>query len=218
MKGAQQLYYFVSKNQSMEIKILLPLFHFSNSTLFSQKDQLVFWYWYNYPAKFKESKFGIQGDIQYRNNTFIDDLEQLLLKSELTYNPKNTYVMVTLGFANITTVVFGESNDDTNKNRIYQEVLLPQKVSTRIYLTHRFRYNQRFVEKQDFRTRYRYNLLMKLAVNKTTLSKNAIYLAPNNELFINVKKNNGSNRRETVFDRNRFYLGLGYRKTDKIKV
>jgi hypothetical protein len=202
----------------MKIKILLILFLFSSSNLFSQEDQLGSWYMYFYTAKFKESKFGIQGDIQYRNNNFIGDLEQLLLRSGLTYNPKNTNVTLTLGVANITTGVFGDSNETNNENRIYQEVLLPQKVGTRIYLTHRFRYEQRFVENQDFRTRYRYNLFLNIPVNKTTLSKNAVYVAFYNELFINGEKNIGSNRRVTVFDRNRFYMGLGYGITDKIKV
>ncbi|MFT6749220.1 MAG: hypothetical protein ACJAQ1_001155, partial [Flavobacterium sp.] len=50
------------------------------------------------------------------------------------------------------------------------------------------------------------------------LSKNAVYVAFYNELFINGEKNIGSNRRVTVFDRNRFYMGLGYGITDKIKV
>jgi hypothetical protein len=202
----------------MKIKILLILFLFSSSNLFSQEDHLGSWYMYFYTAKFKESKFGIQGDIQYRNNNFIGDLEQLLLRSGLTYNPKNTNVTLTLGVANITTGVFGDSNETNNENRIYQEVLLPQKVGTRIYLTHRFRYEQRFVENQDFRTRYRYNLFLNIPVNKTTLSKNAVYVAFYNELFINGEKNIGSNRRVTVFDRNRFYMGLGYGITDKIKV
>ncbi|MFT7352560.1 MAG: hypothetical protein ACI9XR_002347 [Flavobacterium sp.] len=202
----------------MKIKILLILFLFSSSNLFSQEDQLGSWYMYFYTAKFKESKFGIQGDIQYRNNNFIGDLEQLLLRSGLTYNPKNTNVTLTLGVANITTGVFGDSNETTNENRIYQEVLLPQKVGTRIYLTHRIRYEQRFVENQDFRTRYRYNLFLNIPVNKTTLSKNAVYVAFYNELFINGEKNIGSNRRVTVFDRNRFYMGLGYGITDKIRV
>jgi hypothetical protein len=202
----------------MKIKILLLFFLFSSSNLFSQEDQLGSWYMYFYTSKFKESKFGLQGDVQYRNNNFIGDLEQLLLRSGLTYSPKNTNITLTLGVANITTGVFGDSNETTNENRIYQEVLLPQKVGERIYLTHRFRYEQRFIENQDFRTRYRYNIFMNIPVNKTTLSKNAVYVAFYNELFINGEKNIGSNRRVTVFDRNRFYMGLGYSITDKLRV
>lgn len=202
----------------MKIKLLLIALLFSCNNLFSQEDQLGSWYMYFYTTKFKESKFGIQGDIQYRNNNIIGDLEQLLLRTGLTYNPKNTNVTLTLGVANITTGVFGDSNETSNENRIYQEALLPQKVGERIYLTHRFRYEQRFVENQDFRTRYRYNIFMNIPINKKTLSKNAVYVAFYNELFINGEKNIGNNRRVNVFDRNRFYTGLGYGITDKLRV
>ena len=202
----------------MKIKLTLLFFICSLTTTYSQKDQLGAWYMYFYTHKFKESKFGIQGDIQYRNNNIVGDLEQLLLRSGLTYNPKNTNVTLTLGVANITTGVFGDSNETTNENRIYQEVLLPQKVGERIYLTHRFRYEQRFVENQDFRTRYRYNIFMNIPINKKALTKNAIYVAFYNELFINGEKTIGNNRRVNVFDRNRFYSGLGYNITDKLRV
>jgi hypothetical protein len=202
----------------MKIKLTLLFFICSLTTIHSQEDQLGAWYMYFYTHKFKESKFGIQGDIQYRNNNIVGDLEQLLLRSGLTYNPKNTNVTLTLGVANITTGVFGDSNETTNENRIYQEVLLPQKVGERIYLTHRFRYEQRFVENQDFRTRYRYNIFMNIPINKKALTKNAIFVAFYNELFINGEKNIGNNRRVNVFDRNRFYSGLGYNITDKLRV
>lgn len=176
------------------------------------------WYMYFYNTKFKKSQFGIQGDFQYRNFNFGSDLEQLLLRSGVTYNPKNTNITLTLGFSNITTGVIGESNETTVENRIYQEALLPQKIGNRVYLTHRFRYEQRFVENQDFRTRYRYNIFMNIPLNKKDLSKNAIYSAFYNELFINGEKNVGNNRNVSIFDRNRLYLGLGYSLTNKIRV
>ena len=202
----------------MKFKIIAIALLFSCNSLFSQEDQLGSWYMYFYSAKLKESKFGLQGDVQYRNNNIVGDLEQLLLRSGLTYNPRNTNVTLTLGIANITTGVFGDSNETTNENRIYQEVLIPQKIGERIYLSHRFRYEQRFVENQDFRTRYRYNIFMNIPINKKKLTKNAIYIAFYNELFLNGQKNIGNNRRVNVFDRNRFYMGLGYAFTDKLRV
>ena len=45
------------------------------------------WYMYFYNAKFGESPWGIQGDVQYRNWNVIGDLEQLLLRSGVTYQP-----------------------------------------------------------------------------------------------------------------------------------
>ena len=168
------------------------------------------WYMYFFNHQFKESSFGIQGDVQYRNWNLAGDLEQLLLRTGATYTPKDTKVLLTLGYANITTGEFGDGNDTVNESRIYQEVLLPQKVGGRIFLTHRFRYEQRFVEDQDFRTRYRYNLFFNLAVNKKSLEKKAFYIALYNELFINGQEDIGDGRTVEFFDRNRIYLGLGY--------
>ncbi|MGB3606314.1 DUF2490 domain-containing protein [Psychroserpens sp.] len=168
------------------------------------------WYMYFFNHQFVDSQFGIQGDAQYRNWNTLGDLEQLLLRAGLTYTPKNTNVLLTFGYANITTGEFGDGTDTSGENRLYQEALLPQKVGHRIYLTHRFRYEQRFVEDQDFRTRYRYNLFMNVPINKPTLEKDAFYAAFYNELFINGQDNIGDDRTVELFDRNRTYLGLGY--------
>jgi len=116
------------------------------------EDQLGAWYMYFFNKKFGDGPFGVQGDIQYRAWDAAGDMEQLLLRGGLTYRPENTNVVFTLGYANITTGAFGDSDATTGESRIYQEALLPQKVGNRFQLTHRFRYEQRFVDNQDFRT------------------------------------------------------------------
>lgn len=168
------------------------------------------WYMYFYDHQFKNSQFGIQGDLQYRNWNFIGDLEQLLIRSGFTYRPKETNVKLTLGYAHITTGVIGDSDDTSAESRIYQEAFLPQKVGNRLLFAHRFRYEQRFVDGQDFRTRYRYNLFLNVPLNKPTMEKDAFHLALYNELFINGQTDIGDGREVQLFDRNRTYLGLGY--------
>ncbi|WP_223034252.1 DUF2490 domain-containing protein [Hanstruepera marina] len=181
-------------------------------------NQMGAWYMYFFDTKFGEGQFGIQGDIQYRNWNIIGDLEQLLLRSGFTYRPKNTTIKLTLGYAHITSGALGESNDTSSESRIYQEALLPQKIGKRIYLAHRFRYEQRFVENQDFRTRYRYNLFMNIPFSKeASFQKNTIYAALYNELFINGQQDIGDGRTVEFFDRNRTYLGVGYVLNPKIK-
>lgn len=175
------------------------------------------WFMYFYNHQFNESNWGIQGDFQYRDWQGIGDLEQLMLRSGVTYTPKNSGVMFTLGFANITTGAYGDDDNTFNENRIYQEALFSQKLGNRFYVTHRFRYEQRFVENQDFRTRYRYNLFLNVPFNKQDLSPNTVYLALYNELFINGETSIGENREVELFDRNRTYLGLGYVYNPKIR-
>lgn len=168
------------------------------------------WYMYFYKHQFKNSQFGIQGDLQYRNWNTIGDLEQLLIRSGLTFTPKTANVLLTLGYANITTGQFGDSDATVSESRIYQEAFIPQKLGNRLYLAHRFRYEQRFVENQDFRTRYRYNLFLNIPLNQKALIDKTFYLALYNELFINGQTEIGDNNTVELFDRNRTYLGLGY--------
>lgn len=193
-------------------KVIIYLLLVSSTFAFSQVDESKTgaWYMYFFNHQFKDSEFGVQGDIQHRNWNVAGDLEQLLVRTGFTYSPKDANVKFTLGYANITTGVFGDSNDTSGENRIYQEALITQKILSRVFLTHRFRYEQRFVENQDFRTRYRYNLFINIPFNKKTLEKNAIYGAFYNELFINGQEDIGDDRTVELFDRNRTYFGLGY--------
>jgi len=176
------------------------------------------WYMYFFNAQFKESQFGFQGDIQYRNWNVIGDLEQLLLRGGINYQPKGSKARFTLGYGNISTGVMGEETSTTMEHRIYQEALLPHNPLERVFLTHRFRYEQRFVENQDFRTRYRYTLFMNIPLNQSTVAKNAVYIALYNELFINGQREIGSGNTVEIFDRNRTYLGLGYGISDRLRV
>ena len=134
-------------------------------------DQIGAWYMYFYNTTFKESSWGIQGDLQYRNWNLGGDLEQLLIRSGVTFQPKKTQVKFTLGYGNVTTGIIGTSNETSGEHRIYQEALYPVKFGNRIYTNHRFRYEQRFVENQNLRTRYRYNLFINVPLNKKTLEK-----------------------------------------------
>ncbi len=193
---------------------------FIQLSAFAQVDatQTGAWYMYFWNTTLGESPWGFQGDVQYRNWDLGGDLEQLLLRGGLTYKPQGTSVKLTLGYGNITTGEFGDGDETVSESRIYQEALLPQKVGKRFYLTHRFRYEQRFVESQDFRTRFRYNIFLNLPLNQTNLEAGAIYIALYNELFINGENQIGDSRTVQLFDRNRLYTALGYSFAKSLRV
>ncbi len=203
----------------MRLKLFVFVFTMAVSSTFAQVDesQTGAWYMYFYKHQFKESQWGIQGDFQYRDWQGLGDMEQLLLRSGLTFSPKDAGIMFTLGYANITTGQFGENDDTSGESRMYQEALIPQKLGSRFFLTYRFRYEQRFVADQDFRTRYRYSLFLNVPLNKKELAPKAIYAALYNELFINGQTDIGDGREVELFDRNRTYLGLGYVLNPKIR-
>jgi hypothetical protein len=174
-------------------------------------DQLGAWYMYFYNKEFKNSNWGIQGDLQYRDWRGLGDREQLLLRSGVTYSPTDSGIKFTLGYANISSGVYGTNSDAlVTENRIYQEGLFSQTLLKRFLFTHRIRYEQRWVENQDLGTRYRYNLFVNVPFKGTTLSEGVLYAAFYNELFINGERQIGNGRSVSFFDRNRTYLGLGY--------
>jgi hypothetical protein len=176
-----------------------------------EEDQLGAWYMYFYNTSFKNSNWGVQGDFQYRDWRGIGDREQLLLRSGITYEPTDSGVKFTLGYAHISSGVYGTFSDALSiENRMYQEALFSNTLLKRFLITHRFRYEQRWVEDQDFRTRYRYNIFINVPFNNTSLIENTYYLAFYNELFLNGERNIGNGRSVELFDRNRTYLGLGY--------
>ncbi|MEM7551831.1 MAG: DUF2490 domain-containing protein [Bacteroidota bacterium] len=190
--------------------VICLCFNASYAQEIPDEDQLGAWYMYFFNKQFENSRFGIQGDYQFRFWDFGSDLEQILLRTGLTYDPKNADILFTFGYAHITSGTFGESSRTTTENRMYQEALFPQKIGSRILLNHRIRYEQRWVEDQDFRTRYRYNLFINIPVNDTKLDKGVVYAALYNEIFINGQTDIGDGRTVQLFDRNRTYLGAGY--------
>ena len=196
MKFFQKLFFVLLLSQSVYSQI--------------DDDKMGAWYMYFFNTTFNDGPWGVQGDVQYRNWNLGGDLEQLLLRGGLTYQGKDSNIKFTLGYGNITTGNYGDSKDTSSESRIYQEALYPVKFGKRFYTNHRFRYEQRFVEGQDFRTRYRYNLFLNIPLNNEAITPKTYYIALYNELFINGQRDIGDNRSVAFFDRNRFYSGIGY--------
>ena len=220
-QSLRELQEFIKNKNMKKIYLLLSL-TMSSIFMFGQagpdQNKMGAWYMYFYNTTFNESCWGIQGDIQYRNWNTFGDLEQLLIRSGITYQPKNEKIKFTLGYANITTGEYGSSSSTVNENRIYQEAIFPSKFGKRFYLTHRFRFEQRLNENQNLRTRYRYNLFMNVPLNSTEMEKNTLYLALYNELFINGQRDIGNSNSVELFDRNRAYVALGFHIKNNLKV
>jgi hypothetical protein len=194
------------------------LFFSKNGKAQINEDAMGAWYMYFFNTTLNDSPWGVQGDIQYRNWNLAGDLEQLLLRGGITYQPKMTEVKLTLGYGNITTGTYGSETSTNSESRIYQEVLFPVKFGTRLHTNHRLRYEQRFPESQAFRTRYRYNVFINIPLNKLTMDSKTVYLSLYNEIFINGQRNVGDGNFVEVFDRNRLYVALGYLIKKGLKV
>jgi len=193
----------------MKKSILLLAFLSFSTVGFAQEDNdLGAWYIYFGNFRFTESPWAIHGEAQYRNHNTIGDLEQLLLRTGLQYNHKSGNASFLAGYGSITSQAEGDATNSIHENRVYQEVILKQTIG-KVGFMHRFRYEQRWIENQDFRTRFRYAIFVNVPINSLALGeKGSWYVQGYDELFINGEK---LDDKVEYFDRNRLYLGLGYR-------
>jgi hypothetical protein len=182
------------------------------------EDELGAWYTYAWSTRLEERSLGFQGDVQYRNWDGLGDLEQLLIRGGVTLSPQGGRATYTFGAAHITSGAYGSSSATTAERRVYQEALLPAQIGRKVFLTHRFRFEQRWVDGQDFRTRLRYFFGLNVPFNQDTLGDGALYLSFYNELFVNLERGIGGGRRVEHFDRNRAYLALGYSISDDLRL
>jgi hypothetical protein len=192
--------------------ILALLFSFpTNIHAQTDPDEMGAWYLYVFNTRFKkDSLWGVQGDIQHRNFNIIGDLQQLLIRGGITYMPKESPLKLTFGYAHITNGTPGDSKESNVENRFYQETSFPIKLGKGLYSNHRFRYEMRFMENQDFRTRYRYGLFLNIPLNKIVIEPKTLYLSLYDEIFINGQRKISDGKTVPFFGLNRLYGALGY--------
>ena len=154
-------------------------------------------------------KWNIHNEVQYRNYDGIGDLEQLLLRTGVGYNlSQNSNFLLGYGYI-LSENYTGDTEDkfSVNEHRIFQQFTSKQSIG-RVALSHRYRFEQRFVE-DVFKMRFRYFLGLNVPLQNIEKVDNSFYLSAYNEIFLNSKS--------AIFDRNRVYGGLGYKVNSALK-
>ena len=128
----------------------------------------------------------------------------------LGYNLTENNNNILLGYGYILSQNYINDNDKENvhEHRIYQQFITKQRFS-RVYLQHRYRFEQRFIE-DNFRLRLRYFLSINVALNHKEIKDKTLYFSAYNEIFLNTENN--------IYDRDRLYVGLGYRFSKTIRI
>lgn len=164
-------------------------------------------------------KFGLHSEVQFRNYLLSNTVEQLLLRTGLNYylGPKS---MLTAGYAYVFTEPSAKNvvGFTTSENRIWQQMILRHR-NYNVFIEHRYRLEQRFIQNRtndtktySNRIRYRYQMLIPLYHINPSLRH--FFINSYNELFINI----GSTVSGQIFDRNRFYVALGYQASPKFNI
>lgn len=174
-------------------------------------------YWISYTGDNKiTSRIGIHSEAQLRNLFLPHTVQTILVRVGLNVYIQ-PYAMGTVGYG----YFFSEpSNSVVNaarmsEHRIWQQLVFRQK-SRHVFMEHRFRQEQRFLHnmaahthKVDHRIRYRFQALFPLYSISPHLRH--LFLSVNNEIMLNYRKNPTE-----IFDRNRFFAGLGYQVSPKM--
>jgi len=175
-------------------------------------------YWVSYTGDNKlSSRFGIHSEFQTRNLGMSRAIEQTLIRVGLNYYI-DPLVMASAGYGYFYTAP-AESDVEgfiTSEHRTHQQLLTRHKTRG-IFMEHRYRLEQRFIENIstrnytfDNRIRYRFQAIIPFYSISPQLRH--FFAAGSNELFINLgRKVSGQ-----IFDRNRLYGGLGFQVSPKL--
>jgi hypothetical protein len=140
-------------------------------------------------------------EVQYRSYDIIGDTEMLLLRTGIGYTPKDSPYNLLAGYAYIQSESYnGENKTQSIEHRPFQQITAKQETG-RLSLLHRYRLEERIFQ-DNFRLRFRYLLLLNVALNSKTIGDKTIYAAASNEVFLNGDS--------PVFDQDRLYGGVGY--------
>ena len=112
------------------------------------------------------------------------------------------------------------------EHRIFEQFILKNKVN-RVYFTHRYRFEQRFLENASlnsdnqkivdgfrFRQRARYRLALTIPINHKKLEDNTLYFSVFDEVFLNFGKGTANN----ALDQNWVNTSFGWRFNSKLKI
>jgi hypothetical protein len=193
----------------------------SVSSFFSASAQSTFAGWLASFNTFKTGKkTSIHTDIQLRSTDEIKQVQTLLIRPGLNIH-LNKYLTLTAGYAFISNKrIVGNSSGFMPEHRIWQQLLVNHKLKN-IFVSHRFRLEQRFIAKSivvndelekdgsAYANRFRYFIRAVLPFKTQPVFKKGLFAALQNEVFLNF--GNVATVNNESFDQNRLYMALGYR-------
>lgn len=183
--------------------------------------------WINYYGTYQLlPQWSWYAEIQFRRNDFVNNPQQLLLRTAINYSLKNN-ALISTGYCFVQTYPYGKfpAIATFNENRIWSQLMLKNELGKMEWIN-RIRLENRFVNRPilnkgsiDFNSSYsnRIRLMQRINFPLFTINKEVqkiIYFAFYDELFVNFGKNIGLN----VFDQNRAYAVAGLQINKALKI
>lgn len=152
-------------------------------------------------------KWGGYVELQTRTNEFFNQAFYYEIKGGISYDIASNYTAL-LGTGRYITYDYDDlSGPPTNlETRLWEQLQINQTID-RVKIEHRYRVEQRFFS-TGYKNRFRYRLNLAIPLNHRKVIANTWFVGIFNEIFLNNKSPH--------FERNRFYLGLGYQFTKAI--
>jgi hypothetical protein len=218
----QKTNYIHMKKTFFSLWVILSIV-ISNSPIFAQSirrevNQFNSWYVFSGTHQVYRN-FSLFTDAQIRRSGLIRNGQQLLLRTAIDYKLSDQ-ISVAGGYAYVETYPYGEQPTlhQFNEHRLFEQLILKSK-SGRLNFNHRYRLEQRFLERyvlgmddkiikgdNFYLNRFRYRLLCNIPLNKSSMENNTVFLSCTNEMFVNF----GKEARFNLFDQNRAFIGMGY--------
>ncbi|WP_461080696.1 DUF2490 domain-containing protein [Spirosoma flavus] len=153
-----------------------------------------------------EKKWGGFAEVQARSNGLFQQFFYNELKGGVSYDLDKNFSLMIAGGRYATYDYHDLSTGPLNlEMRLWQQLTINQYLA-RLKFEHRYRVEQRWFTFRDgttpFRNRIRYRLNTFIPLNHLTVTDNTFFLSIYDEIFLNPVG--------PVFERNRFYAGVGY--------
>lgn len=178
--------------------------------------------WLMYFGDHKISKYwGIHIEGQIRRNDFVQQWQQLLLRTGINYHI-NEQIFATVGYCFVETYPYGDFPVKSSfpEHRLWEQLQIKNQIQQFEWIS-RFRLEQRFSELPILNTisntyepgdalyTNRFRLLNRVSIpfSGQKIIDKSFYISFYDELFINFGKNVGLN----LFDQNRAYAAIGYK-------
>ncbi|MBX2922696.1 MAG: DUF2490 domain-containing protein [Chitinophagaceae bacterium] len=179
------------------ICVFLPLF------AFCQTKNLGSWNVINTRLSLTKN-WSVFNELQLRSQSFYNDHFYYEVKGGVSYNINKNFSVLAGTGKYITYDAEQEGNFQkpitANETRLWQQLTMNHYLE-QIKFEHRYRAEQRWFT-TGYRNRFRYRISTALPVNKSKIEPGAFFLTTFNEIFLTNKA--------PYFERNRFFIGLGY--------